>query len=76
MLLGCGKRAHYVGSVWWWKPCSLYGDCEAKREARRGWGLVIPFKGTPPVTSLPATRSHLLKVPPPSNSAVCWGPSL
>jgi hypothetical protein len=54
-----------------------YGSQEAKRETGKDSGPNIPFKGMPPVTSLPPTRPLIVKVPPPPvTSTVAWGPNL
>jgi hypothetical protein len=47
---------------------------EAKREKRR-WVPTIPFKATPPMTSPPPARPHLLMAPSPPNSTMGWGTS-
>lgn len=33
---------------------------------------MAPLQATPPMTSLPPPRLHLLRVPPPSNSTTVW----
>jgi hypothetical protein len=40
-----------------------------ERERGRGWGPHVPSKATPPVTSLPPTKPHLLKAPSPTSNA-------
>lgn len=59
----------------WWKKLPYYGDWKAKRE-RKGHDPSSAFQAVPPVTSLPPSRPHPLKVPPPSSSAKGCRPSL
>jgi hypothetical protein len=66
--LSLWQHSHHGGSM-----CLPRGGEGRKREVGRGWGPNIPFKGMPPMTYIPLTGPHLLKVPPPSNSATGWG---
>jgi hypothetical protein len=63
LLWSYGSITHHCGSMWHLK------QPESKRE-RKDQGPIIPFKGIPLMTSVPSTRSQLLKVPPSSNSAM------
>jgi hypothetical protein len=60
MMVEARGRAKLLTS--WWPG--------SKERDRKGQGPNIPFKGTPPMTSLPPTRPHLLKVLLPPNSAI------
>jgi hypothetical protein len=43
-----------------------------RERERRGQGLTMHFKGTPPVTTLSSIKSHLLNITLPPNTAKGW----
>jgi hypothetical protein len=72
----CQGRQHImVGVHGKTKPFTLWRPGSKKKERRKTWHSSIALQGMLPMTSLPPSRPHLLKVPPP-NSTAGWRPRL